>query len=123
MLRELPWEIQRNILQFDVKRELHQELKKKIKMQHELEQLNIQDKCFRLFVKNCILTSTLTDERQTAWYVWILKKVFSGEKPWNFIYSEYSDLILYLKKCQKLRFRNHKIYGFSIKSWIIRLIS
>jgi hypothetical protein len=52
MLQNLPWEIQRSILQFGVKEDLHKELKKKAKVYHQFKE-EIQTSRFRNYLEDC----------------------------------------------------------------------
>ena len=117
MFQQLPWEIQKIILQFEFKHELHKELKKEVNIYIKIK--NIQNQKFKRFLKDCIRISTLSEEIE--WYIWMMQLIFDGERPWYYIRSEHAQLISYLKMCRNLRFGNRKKYGFSIKSWIRRL--
>lgn len=128
MISNLPWEIQRNILSFNIKYDLHKELKKKIQTFFMVKSLNIRDNNFRKFIQDCIDLDDLErnphdDIRTIEWYNWMIKKIYNGERPWKYISPRYYDLIIYLKKCHKIRFQCRKKYGFSIFSWINYLLS
>lgn len=119
MIDHLPWVIQRIILEFDIKYELHYELKKRIQINKYVKNENIPNKKFKKFVLDCIYLDNYTFiNRGIKWYIWILKKIYNGDNTWIYISSDNKQLIDYLKKCYKLRFINHNKYGYSMTAWI-----
>lgn len=108
MIGELPWEIQKYILSFDIKHDLHSELKKKVKIINDIKSENIEDKKFKLFLMDCVYLNNTNFYNNIKWYNWILQKIYNGERVWIHISQEHQQLILFLKKCNKLRFSNQK---------------
>jgi len=116
MIDELPWVIQKQILAFDVKHDLHKDLLKQVRFYHEIKNLHIPNKYFLTFLRDCIRYSNLEEEKDIEWYTWILLKIFKGERPWRYVDPNYIVLISFLKMCHKRRFTNYRRYGVSILS-------
>lgn len=119
----LPWQIQKRILSFNIKYDLHKEL---IYIYFLRTNLKTRDRKVRNFFVDCISIAPVL-KRDLDWYEWILQKVYKGETPWIFIYDEVDQEDLrplknWLKICSKRRFLDVKRYGFSLWSSLTRFL-
>jgi hypothetical protein len=124
MIDILPWNIQRNIINFGVKTELHKELKKEIEYFYKLS--SIDNKNYRKFLRDCMRFNPLGNHEiyDWKWAVWMLKKIWRGECPWQYIDIDEDTILMvrYLIDCANLRKANVFKYGNSISYIFMRIL-
>jgi len=130
IFEKLTWDIQKNIISFYIKDDLHKDLK----FFHSLELDDIHDRNFKIFYYDSMKLKPefKHGEYNLYWSKWIVKKIYRGEKPWIWLYEDdefmtepwiwlYEDdefmtditiLKIWLKKIYKLR--NNNKYGKSL---------
>ena len=77
MLQTLPWEIQKHILQFGAKEDLHNELKEKLKVYEQLKE-EIHQSRFRNFLRDWQPPLDVPSDEKTNWNNWALKTILNG---------------------------------------------
>lgn len=118
MIDILPWNLQKNILHFGIRNELHKELKQVIILNRKINSIqNISNKK-KLFLRNCISISPI--DRNIEWHIWILERIYDGKRVWNFI--DDIEITRWLKICYIRRFKYFWKYGFSLQSIINKII-
>ena len=119
MIDILPWNLQKNILSFKIRNELHEELKQVIILNRKIKSLKNISKKNKLFLRDCILISPIC--KDIEWHIWILEKIYNGERVWNFL--DNIEMIQWLKICYRRRFRYFWKYGFSFLGIINKIIT
>jgi hypothetical protein len=135
---ELPWVFQRKIIECSASRKLlHIELQKLHELAFVWNVSRIEDRKFARFVKKAFLSivAPLVTGRDWNWYIWILKKIYNGQKVWYWIepVAETEAMITWLMDTYRIKktfgivsledlmnrlFTYNEILGFPSDSWI-----
>lgn len=130
-LKKIPWEVVRKILDFRPWYTIHAELMESF----EYRLFEIPDLKFRKFYYFCMRNKPLALIQpryfDKEWSRFILGRIFKGESPWHFIWfvdsidgttTECETLIYWLRCCAAERSKI-KIYGWSLKYFMVRLLN
>jgi hypothetical protein len=134
----MPWVFQRKVIEFSASRKLlHIELLKLYQLNFIHNVSTIDNRKFARFVKMAFrsVLAPLVTEKEWGWYVWILKKIYNGQKAWYWIEptTDTEAMIAWLIDAYRIKktlgivsfedfmnrlFAYNEVLGFPSDSWI-----